>query len=658
MKLLTTFPPGKQLLFSQATIPVKPNTHIYFLSSKFRYLILLQVLIFGFFLTTAQTIIKGIVNDYYKVIEIIPAKACVRLSNVTGLARLQKTLLIQMKGASVITTNTSNFGDTTSLNDAGNYEIAIICAIDGDSVFMLHNFLNSYTVADKVQLVKFAEYYSANVIDTVKASPWDNTTGTGGVIAISVSGTLTLNAPVYADSSGFRGGAYVLSNGTCFNPPFAATNYFYNASFTAPQNGSYKGEAVYDFPASQSGGRGAPANGGGGGNNHNNGGGGGANLSAGGKGGGNSSSAGCTTDLHAGGGKALNSWNGKKIFFGGGGGAGHSNGTLTISKGGGNGGGIIFIHAETLIGNGNKISANGGDGGNAVSDGASGGGGAGSVIMDINNYSGSVTIQANGGKGGDENDVGTVQRCYGAGGGGSGGVIYFTGSIPAIPILYSGGNAGLEFGGDPACNAAIPPASGLSGNAVSLYTIRQATDSASYCLSISPLAIRLIQFKIAAKESSIQLQWRVANPELIEEFIVEKIIADQWHSLYSLKADDLKQSYNYTDEYPNPVSNLYRLRIIEKNNSFFYSPVRQLNWNQKNDPFVLYPNPASRQVNITGDFSSLTQIQLFDVSGKLKWDKKIVTNNSSSISIDLSLLQQGVYLLKIGNVIKKLVICK
>src|SRR5438477_12400431 len=141
--------------------PVKPSTIFPFLFRIIRFLILLLMMIFSFLLTTAQTNISGVVNSYYKVIEVIPSKACVRLNNVIGLARLQKTLLIQMKGASVITTNNSSFGDTTSLNEAGNYEIAIICAIDGDSVFMFHNFLNNYTVADKVQLVKFAEYYSA-----------------------------------------------------------------------------------------------------------------------------------------------------------------------------------------------------------------------------------------------------------------------------------------------------------------------------------------------------------------------------------------------------------------------------------------------------------------------------------------------------------------
>src|SRR5258706_5682410 len=204
----------------------------------FRLLILPACLVVFFLSAVSQSVnISGVVNNYYQVIEVIPSKACVRLNTTSGLAKNQKTLLVQMKGASVVTSNNSSFGDTTSLNNAGNYEVAIICAVDGDSVFMFHNFLNSYTVADKVQLVKFAQYYAANVIDTIKAAPWNNAAGTGGVIAISVSQDLILNAPIYADSSGFRGGGYVLSIGTCSNF-LAATNYFYNGSSTAPQNGS------------------------------------------------------------------------------------------------------------------------------------------------------------------------------------------------------------------------------------------------------------------------------------------------------------------------------------------------------------------------------------------------------------------------------------
>ena len=66
--------------------------------------------------------------------------------------------------------------------------------------------MNTYDVNYKVQLVKFGEYYSANVTDTVKAQSWNNATGKGGVLAIKVEEDLTLNAPLFADSTGYSGG--------------------------------------------------------------------------------------------------------------------------------------------------------------------------------------------------------------------------------------------------------------------------------------------------------------------------------------------------------------------------------------------------------------------------------------------------------------------
>src|SRR4030095_4006412 len=110
--------------------------HISTLRSKtIRFLSFTSVFIFSFVISFSQTNISGVVNSYYRVIEGIPAKACVRLNTVSGLARLQKTLLIEMKGATIRTNDNSMFGDTLSLNNAGNYEVAIICAINGDSVF-------------------------------------------------------------------------------------------------------------------------------------------------------------------------------------------------------------------------------------------------------------------------------------------------------------------------------------------------------------------------------------------------------------------------------------------------------------------------------------------------------------------------------------------
>src|SRR5512139_3075104 len=103
----------------------------------------------------SQTNISGIVNSYYKVMGISYTQSGLKLDNVTGIAVNDRVMIIQMKGATVNTNISSNsFGSVSSLNQAGNYELATVCSVRSDSVFLLQQLLRTYTVADKVQLVK------------------------------------------------------------------------------------------------------------------------------------------------------------------------------------------------------------------------------------------------------------------------------------------------------------------------------------------------------------------------------------------------------------------------------------------------------------------------------------------------------------------------
>lgn len=624
----------------------------------FRSVVLFIILLLIFRLSLAQTTpISGIVNSYYQVIDIVPSKACVRVPNPAGLNHNDKVMLIQMKGATINTTaNSSSFGDTLTLNNAGNYEIATVCHVVGDSVFMVYVLLNDYTVSGKVQLVKIPQYINADITDTLKPAPWNNTTGTGGVLAISVEEDLILNAPVYADSSGYRGGEYRLSDGTCGNlfPP-AATDYAYNANNLAPQDGAFKGEGVADVTAAQSGGRGAPANGGGGGNNHNNGGGGGANLSRGGDGGGNSSSGGCRTNLLGRSGKALSSYSGKKIFFGGGGGAGQANNGFVGATGGGHGGGIIFIEAGNLIGNNRKISASGQRGGNAIGDGASGGGAGGTIILSVGNYIGNTTIEANGNQGGSVNNQGTAGRCYGGGGGGSGGVIYFSSSAPPIPINVNPGAAGLETARSATCNPPIPPQAGLAGQVVSDYTYSSSHIlENSYCGVLLPVS--LVWFKVTLVNNQTILKWEIGARETVQHFIIERSQDGRnWVPVAEQRISDNGLSFQEIDPYPQPGINYYRLKMIDQMDMASYSIVRKIFIPTKNDVIKVYPNPANGKVWISGHTAASSTLSMFDLSGKLIWEKTINASRSA-YEVDLPALSKGVYLLKIGSVIKKLVI--
>jgi hypothetical protein len=618
--------------------------------------LILSLLICTGIIGQPPTAISGVVNTYHKVVEIVPAQACVIVSNVSGLSVNTRVMIVQMKGASINTSNTSAFGDVTAMNEAGNYEIGTICNIKSDSVFLFHTLLNTYTpLTGKVQLVQFAEYLSANVVDTVKAMPWDSVKGTGGVIAIYANNTIFLNAPVYADSSGYRGGIFLNHSGACNLITPAGTGFAYDASAAGAQNGAYKGEGISNVPAALDGAKGAPANGGGGGNNHNNSGGGGANLSTGGNGGGNRSTGpiGCNTGGNQGrGGKALSSSGGTRIFMGGGGGAGHANNGSASLNYGGNGGGLIFIWANDLIGNGNLVTANGGTGGASTADGAGGGGSGGTIIMHVSNYTGSAVIRSNGGNGGLSDNGFTNARCFGGGGGGSGGAIYFTGPIPAVTVAANSGAGGLEINPFNCSNPPIPGIAGSNGSIFSNYTFTRSINPASFCGGALPL--QLLFFNAVPIEKKAKLHWQVTSPELAKSYTIEKMNNNnEWVSLVTINENLLQQEYIVVDNKPNPGNNLYRLKIIQKENSVIYSQIRRLFINDDDFNFIVYPNPAVNRITVTTGSTTGAQLKLLDITGKLILQQQLINNKTD---INLPPLSPGIYLLRINEKNQKLII--
>ncbi len=620
-------------------------------------LLTLIALRLAFFSYGQTSNISGIVNTYHRVVEILPSKSCVRVADPTGLNVNTLVMLVQMKGATINTTaSSSSFGDTLALNGAGNYEIGTICYIIGDSIFLFHDLLNSYDVSSSVQLVQFAEYYSANIVDTVKALSWDNATGLGGVIAIFADQDITLNAPVYADSSGYGGGAYYNNTATCSWLQQVGTDYAYDITSTSQNNGAYKGEGVANVSSTQNSAKGAPANGGGGGNNHNNSGGGGANITAGGNGGGNSSGAplGCATLGNYGrAGKALNSMGGTKIFMGGGAGAGHANNGSATTNFGGNGGGINFIWANNVTSNGFSISARGGKGGNSFGDGAGGGGAGGTIILHVSNYTDNVFVNAMGGNGGDSFNDPSQARCFGGGGGGSGGVVYFTGSYPAGTTSVNGGSGGAEPTRNAGCSATpVPGAAGSNGLTFDNYNFSRSTSPAGYCQLLLPS--KLLFFNARKENRGVILNWQTDHPELVHDFVVEKKYGNgDWTALPPVSATDNKVRYATTDQTPSTGINFYRLKVQDKDGSSYYSEIRQVVFTSSGGDFRIFPNPSAGMVTVTGNFNNTGLLQVTDISGRIVWQQPVVSNTAR---IELPRFPTGMYLVRYREIVKKLLV--
>jgi uncharacterized delta-60 repeat protein len=395
------------------------------------------------------------------------------------------------------TDGTFSYGKVLSLGNAGNYEFVPVASVAGGTVTLgcAAGLQHDYTATGRVQVIKVPQY-STLTIDaggSVISPSWNGQYG--GVVALHVSGAATIDGQIRVGSRGFRGGSV--------DPAAAAGARDWPDLASIYQDvGGEKGEGVagtqgdYDALGGRYS-RGAPANGGGGGGAHNGGGGGGANANAGGRWTGQGVMDGAVVGAAAwtldpgyiangnalttspGGGRggytfsdvdqnALitgprdASWGGNarrergglggrplgndpasRLFMGGGGGAGDANGGG--GGGGGNGGGIVVLVADTVTGTG-SIDAAGQAGFNTTppnEDAPGGGGAGGSVVVSATSLSG-ITIQADGGPGGNQGVPGFPSEAEGPGGGGGGGFIAVSGGVVARTALGGAGGTTLS----------------------------------------------------------------------------------------------------------------------------------------------------------------------------------------------------------------------
>ncbi|MBX9782920.1 MAG: hypothetical protein K2X48_06490 [Chitinophagaceae bacterium] len=113
----------------------------------------------------AQTA-SGIINSYFKVTNFIPAYNGIRVQNITGLAKGDRVMIIQMKGASITSSNNSSFGNITADGGAGKYEFATICSFLNDTVVFERTLVNTYDYTQAVQLIYIPKYSNVSITGT------------------------------------------------------------------------------------------------------------------------------------------------------------------------------------------------------------------------------------------------------------------------------------------------------------------------------------------------------------------------------------------------------------------------------------------------------------------------------------------------------------
>ena len=207
------------------------------------------------------------VNSYYSVTTVNTASNSLIVDDATGLGPRHLVLIIQAKDATIDATNTATYGNITAINSAGNYEFNTVCNVIGNQVWLTSQLLNTYDPAGQLQMVAIPSYQSVTVSGMVMANPWDPVAGKGGIVALSATDTIFLNADIDVSGPGFTGGALVNYPTPAYNCAFNdnVNNYFLPLPASGNITGGRKGEGVTALILNEEYARGKLANGGGGG---------------------------------------------------------------------------------------------------------------------------------------------------------------------------------------------------------------------------------------------------------------------------------------------------------------------------------------------------------------------------------------------------------
>ena len=174
-------------------------------------------------------------------------------------------------------------------------------------------------------------------------------------------------------------------------------------------------------------------------------------------------------------------------------------------------------------------------------------------------------------------------------------------------------------------------------------------------ISNAILPVTLLSFSGKANECNALLSWKTASEINAAQFEIEQSNNGiDFFKITSVKADGGSGDHNYSINIgqQDPI-NYYRLKMIDYDGQFKYSPVQQvkINCGDTRSYFNVYPNPVKNgeaTLNFKIQYEGIANMTIVSTTGQIV-AKRQVTVNSGDNNIPLKLydLTKGIYFIKL-----------
>ncbi len=178
----------------------------------------------------------------------------------------------------------------------------------------------------------------------------------------------------------------------------------------------------------------------------------------------------------------------------------------------------------------------------------------------------------------------------------------------------------------------ITTISPLAPNTYTAYTFASLT---------LPLPVTLTRFTVAAEGKTALLAWATTEETNSDRFEIERSAdGKKWAMIGSVASTGESKvlvNYTFTDNAPLSGENLYRLKMVDKDDTYAYSAIR--NVRIQGEAVRPYPNPVSDKLRIDS-YANVKEVSVKNTAGRNLMQIQKVSNDG----IDVSKLTPGVYI--------------
>jgi len=178
--------------------------------------------------------------------------------------------------------------------------------------------------------------------------------------------------------------------------------------------------------------------------------------------------------------------------------------------------------------------------------------------------------------------------------------------------------------------------------------------------SLITLPVNLLTFSGSLQaDNTTLLKWETANEINTTEFIVERSLDghsfQQIGTVAAVGNSGINNTYSFIDYNASRQSSsvvYYHLKMIDKDGSYTFSDIVTITLPVTTSRVSLYPNPATRQVNVTITAATDGKVkwQLIDNAGRIVAHNSIAAKRgNNNVVINLNRLSTGTYFLIVSG---------